>query len=104
MSAYEAWTLPLDDALKNEYRYGIATVNRARRALARRGSRRESGGMGNSRNSALLKLKMARLSAGLVAQYLLFIAPGIVLAQQFAAVSVPLPVEIDGQPTHCRLY
>jgi hypothetical protein len=60
--------------------------------------------MGSFRNSALLKLKMARLSAGLVAGCLLFIAPGIVLAQQFAAVSVPLPVEIDGQPTHCRLY
>jgi enoyl-CoA hydratase len=27
MSAYEAWTLPLDDALANEYRHGIATVN-----------------------------------------------------------------------------
>jgi hypothetical protein len=60
--------------------------------------------MGSFRNSVLLKLKMARLSAGLVAGCLLFIAPGIVLAQQFAAVSVPLPVEIDGQPTHCRLY
>ena len=60
--------------------------------------------MGSFRNSALLKLKMARLSAGLVAGCLLFIPPGIVLAQQFAAVSVPLPVEIDGQPTHCRLY
>ena len=52
----------------------------------------------------MLKLKMARLSAGLVAGCLLFIAPGIVFGQQFAAVSVPLPVEIDGQPTHCRLY
>jgi enoyl-CoA hydratase len=27
MSAYEAWTLPLSDALTNEYRHGIATVN-----------------------------------------------------------------------------
>src|SRR5580658_5323379 len=78
--------------------------NRARRAPVRRGSRREWGGMGSFRNSVLLKLKMARLGAGLVAGCLLFIAPGIALAQEFAAVSVPLPVEIDGQPTHCRLY
>ena len=27
MSAYEAWTMPLSDALVNEYRHGIATVN-----------------------------------------------------------------------------
>jgi enoyl-CoA hydratase/carnithine racemase len=27
MSAYEAWTMPLADALRNEYRHGIATVN-----------------------------------------------------------------------------
>lgn len=27
MSAYEAWTLPLEEALTNEYRHGIATVN-----------------------------------------------------------------------------
>ena len=60
--------------------------------------------MGSFRNSVLLKLKMARLSAAFVAGCLLVVAPGIVLAQQFAAVSVPLPVEIDGQPTHCRLY
>ncbi|HYA35035.1 MAG TPA: crotonase/enoyl-CoA hydratase family protein, partial [Candidatus Binataceae bacterium] len=26
MSAYEAWTLPLPDALANEYRHGIATI------------------------------------------------------------------------------
>ena len=26
MSAYEAWTLPLNEALANEYRYGIATI------------------------------------------------------------------------------
>ncbi len=26
MSAYEAWTMPLGDALRNEYRHGIATV------------------------------------------------------------------------------
>ncbi len=27
MSAYEAWSLPLPDALVNEYRHGIATIN-----------------------------------------------------------------------------
>ena len=27
MSAYEAWTLPLADALANEYRHGIATIS-----------------------------------------------------------------------------
>jgi enoyl-CoA hydratase len=27
MSAYEAWTLPLPDAIANEYRHGIATIN-----------------------------------------------------------------------------
>lgn len=60
--------------------------------------------MGSFRNSVSLKLKMAGLSAAFVAGCLLVIAPGIGLAQEFAAVSVPLPVEIDGQPTHCRLY
>ena len=60
--------------------------------------------MGSFRNSVLLELKMARLSAAFVAGCLLVIAPGIVLGQEFAAISVPLPVEIDGQPTHCRLY
>ena len=60
--------------------------------------------MGSFRNSVLLKLKMARLSSGLVAGCLVLVAPGIVSAQQFAVVSVPIPVEIDGQPTHCRLY
>jgi hypothetical protein len=60
--------------------------------------------MGSFRNSVLLKLKMVRLSVAFVAGCLLVIAPGIALAQEFAAVSVPLPVEIDGQPTHCRLY
>jgi hypothetical protein len=54
--------------------------------------------------SVLLKLKMARLSAGFVGACLLVVAPGIVLGQEFGGVSVPLPVEIDGQPTHCRLY
>ncbi len=54
--------------------------------------------------SVLLKLKMARLSAGFVAGCLLVVAPGIVLGQEFGAVSVPIPVELDGQPTHCRLY
>jgi hypothetical protein len=47
---------------------------------------------------------MAKLSAALVAGCLLIIAPGIALGQQFDAVTVPIPVEIDGQPTHCRLY
>ncbi len=60
--------------------------------------------MGSFRNGVVLKLKMARLSAAFVAGCLMIVAPGIVFAQQFAAVSVPLPVEIDGQPTHCRLY
>jgi hypothetical protein len=60
--------------------------------------------MGSFRNSVLLKLKMARLSAAFVAGCLFVITPGIVSGQEFAAVSVPLPVEIDGQPTHCRLY
>ncbi len=27
MSAYEAWTLPLPEAIANEYRHGIATIN-----------------------------------------------------------------------------
>ena len=54
--------------------------------------------------SVLLKLKMARLSASFVAGCLLVVAPGIVLGQEFGGVSVPIPVEIDGQPTHCRLY
>ena len=54
--------------------------------------------------SVLLKLKMARLSAGFVAGCLLVVAPGIVLGQEFGGVSVPIPVELDGQPTHCRLY
>src|SRR5271156_4169202 len=78
--------------------------NRARPAPARRGSRRAWGGMGSFRNSVLLKLKMARLSAAVVAGCLLVVAPDIASGQQFAAVSVPTPVEIDGQPTHCRLY
>jgi hypothetical protein len=56
--------------------------------------------MESFRNSVFLK----RLSVAFVAGCLLIIAPGIALAQEFAAVSVPLPVEIDGQPTHCRLY
>src|ERR1700689_4402537 len=78
--------------------------NRARPAPAPRDSRRASGGTGSFRNSALFQLKMIQLSAAFVAGCLLVTAPGIVSAQQFAAVSVPLPVEIDGQPTHCRLY
>ena len=54
--------------------------------------------------SVLLKLKMARLSAGFVGACLLVVAPGIVLGQEFGGISVPIPVELDGQPTHCRLY
>jgi enoyl-CoA hydratase len=53
MSAYEAWTMLLDDALKNEYRYGIAAINSGRRARGRRGSRRGWGGMGNFREEEL---------------------------------------------------
>jgi hypothetical protein len=60
--------------------------------------------MGSFRNSVLLKLNKLQLSAAFVAGCLLVIAPAFALAQQFAAVSVPIPVEIDGQPTHCRLY
>jgi enoyl-CoA hydratase len=26
MSAHEAWTMPLEDAIRNEYRHGIATI------------------------------------------------------------------------------
>ncbi|MFZ0244677.1 MAG: hypothetical protein WAL68_03255 [Candidatus Binatus sp.] len=44
------------------------------------------------------------MSAGFVAGCLLVVAPGIVLGQEFGGISVPIPVELDGQPTHCRLY
>ena len=43
MSAYEAWTMPLDDALKNEYRYGIATVQSGE---TRAGAERFASGVG----------------------------------------------------------
>jgi len=43
MSAYEAWTLPLDDALKNEYRYGLATINSGE---TRAGAERFAAGVG----------------------------------------------------------
>jgi hypothetical protein len=60
--------------------------------------------MGSFRNSVLLKLNKLQLSAAFVAGCLLVIAPAFALGQEFGAVSVPIPVEIDGQPTHCRLY
>jgi enoyl-CoA hydratase len=43
MSAYEAWTMPLDAALKNEYRYGIATVQSGE---TRAGAERFASGVG----------------------------------------------------------
>ena len=43
MSAYEAWTLPLPDALINEYRHGIATVNSGE---TREGAQRFASGAG----------------------------------------------------------
>ena len=43
MSAYEAWTLPLDAALANEYRHGIATVNSGE---TRAGAERFASGVG----------------------------------------------------------
>ena len=43
MSAYEAWTMPLDDALKNEYRHAIATVNSGE---TRAGAERFASGVG----------------------------------------------------------
>lgn len=42
-SAYEAWTLPLGDALANEYRHGIATINSGE---TRAGASRFAGGEG----------------------------------------------------------
>ncbi len=57
MSAYEAWTMPLDDAMKNEYRYGIATINRARRARVRRGSHRGLAGMVSFERGTLFLVK-----------------------------------------------
>jgi enoyl-CoA hydratase len=43
MSAYQAWTMPLDEALKNEYRYGIATVESGE---TRAGAARFASGVG----------------------------------------------------------
>jgi len=43
MSAYEAWTMPLDDAIHNEYRHGIATVQSGE---TREGAARFSSGIG----------------------------------------------------------
>jgi enoyl-CoA hydratase len=43
MSAYEAWTMPLDEALKNEYRYGIATIESGE---TRAGAERFASGVG----------------------------------------------------------
>ena len=43
MSAYEAWTMPLGDAISNEYRYGIATVQSGE---TREGAARFSVGVG----------------------------------------------------------
>ena len=43
MSAYEAWTLPLDAALANEYRHGIATINSGE---TRAGAERFASGIG----------------------------------------------------------
>jgi enoyl-CoA hydratase len=42
-SAYEAWTLPLNDAISNEYRYGIATIQSGE---TREGAARFSSGGG----------------------------------------------------------
>jgi hypothetical protein len=53
--------------------------------------------------SISLNLKVARLSAPLIAA-LMVAAPVSVFGQEFSRVSLPLPVEIDGRPTHCRLY
>ena len=43
MSAYECWARPLDDALANEYRHGIATVNSGE---TREGAERFASGIG----------------------------------------------------------
>ena len=43
MSAYEAWTMPLEEALKNEYRYGIATIESGE---TRAGAERFASGVG----------------------------------------------------------
>jgi enoyl-CoA hydratase len=43
LSAYEAWNLPLDEALRNEYRHGIATIQSGETAA---GARRFTEGVG----------------------------------------------------------
>lgn len=43
MSAYEAWTMPLEEALVNEYSHGIATINSGE---TREGASRFAGGEG----------------------------------------------------------
>ena len=43
MSSYEAWTMPLEEALVNEYRHGIATINSGE---TREGASRFAGGEG----------------------------------------------------------
>lgn len=43
MSAYEAWTMPLTDALHNEYRHGIATIQSGE---TREGAARFASGVG----------------------------------------------------------
>ena len=43
MSAYECWSLPLDSALANEYRHGIATINSGE---TRAGAARFASGVG----------------------------------------------------------
>jgi enoyl-CoA hydratase/carnithine racemase len=43
MSAYEAWTRPLDDALRNEFRHGIATIESGE---TRQGAARFASGIG----------------------------------------------------------
>jgi enoyl-CoA hydratase len=43
MSAYEGWALAFDDALKNEYRHGIATVQSGE---TRAGAARFASGVG----------------------------------------------------------
>ncbi|MGH7949205.1 MAG: crotonase/enoyl-CoA hydratase family protein [Candidatus Binataceae bacterium] len=43
MSAYEAWNLPLDEALRNEYRHGFATIDSGETAA---GARRFAEGVG----------------------------------------------------------
>jgi enoyl-CoA hydratase len=43
MSAYEGWTMPLEEAMANEYRHGIATINSGE---TREGAKRFASGAG----------------------------------------------------------